>query len=283
MSRPLLQAGIACTYFGIVNCWISSGPRALSPSAANLVVKARQAGIPPAAPSICYGWSGNRLRGAYLDGEWFFSTMDDNDDEAGVSEDEISLTTLSSDWLEAELTLRSSPNDPYPDLLPRQVATICCRSLQWVDYPAVDAGLRRCYRFFTPECRKLVTGRQYSSAAEDSLEQFCQYAALSPALQPFMGATRLDVGDVTLTPAQPPVRGALASFTIVIHGALVLSVQYASGMARGGVASSPPTTHMVMRLEKQRRPPHQACWMVREIMDVRHAFAGDMGNAHVGA
>jgi hypothetical protein len=261
MVRSLLQAGIGYTCFGIAQCWILSGPRALtSKSAAANIVNARQA------------WSG------FHDGEWISSASDDDDDEQAGSS-----ISFSSDWLEAELTLKSSPKFPNPDLLPHQVATICCRSLQWIDYPAVDAGLRRCYRFFTPECRRLVTGRQYSSAADDSLEQFCQYASLSPALQPFMGATRVEVGDVTLTPAQPPMRGALASFPIVIHGAPVLSILHASGMIRGGVASSPPTTHMVMRLEEQRRPPHQACWMVREIMDVRHAFAGDMGNAHVGA
>jgi hypothetical protein len=266
MVRSLLQAGIVYTCFGIAQCWILSGPRALTPrSAAANIVNARQA------------WSGTRLRGHFHDGEWISSASDDDDaEQAGSS------IAFSSDWLQAELTLKSSPKFPNPDLLPHQVATICCRSLQWIDYPAVDAGLRRCYRFFTPECRRLVTGRQYSSAADDSLEQFCHNASLSPALQPFMGATRLDVGDVTLTPAHPPARGALASVPIVIHGAPVLSVQHASGMARSGVASSPPTTHTVMRLEEQRRPPLQACWMVREIMDVRHAFAGDMGNSHVG-
>jgi hypothetical protein len=49
-------------------------------------------------------------------------------------------------------------------------------------------------------------------------------------------------------------------------------------MERNGVAEQPPVTHMVLRVEEQRRPPDQGCWLVREVLDVRHAFAGDMGN-----
>ena len=113
------------------------------------------------------------------------------------------------------------------------------------------------------------------------MERFCEYGVLAPALQPFMGAYRIDIGNMTYTAAQPPLRGALASFPVVIQGAPVLSLQHPSGMNRTGVAE-PPTTHVVMRLEQQRRPPNQGCWLVREILDVQHAFAGDMGNVHVG-
>ena len=98
-----------------------------------------------------------------------------------------------------------------------------------------------------------------------------------------MGARRVDIGmeDATYTPAQPPFRGALTSIPVTIHGAAILSLQHASGMERNGVAE-PPVTQMVIRLEEQRRPPLQGCWLVREVLDVRYAFAGDMGNAHVG-
>ena len=47
-----------------------------------------------------------------------------------------------------------------------------------------------------------------------------------------------------------------------------------SGLEKNGV-SEPQEIHMVMRLEQQRRPPMQGCWMVRELLDVKHAFAGD--------
>jgi hypothetical protein len=178
-----------------------------------------------------------------------------------------------TDWLEAELTLLAAPSEPSPDLSPEQVALACCRSLQWVDYPTQSAGLKRCYDFFTFECRKAVTARQ----GGQTVERFCEYGLLSPALQPFIGAKRLELGSATLTPAQPPFRGALTSFPVVIHAAAIFSVQHPSGMSRQGIAE-PPTTNMVIRLEQQRRPPFQGCWLVREVMDVRHAFAGDMGN-----
>ena len=183
-----------------------------------------------------------------------------------------------SDWLTSEFTLLNMPTEPSPELSPETVAIACARSLQWVDHPTPNEGLVRVFPFMTWECRKVVTARQ----GGDTVERFCQYGLLSPALQPFMGAYRIDVGNVTMTPARPPMRGALASFPIIIQGASVLALQHPSGMNRTGGISTPPETRMVMRLEKQRRPPLQDCWLVRELLDIRHAFAGDMGNAHVG-
>jgi hypothetical protein len=181
-----------------------------------------------------------------------------------------------SDWLQAELFLLNAPYEPSPDLDPETVARTICRSLQWVDYPRPTAGLARCYDFLTFECRKAVTARQGGG----SVERFIEYGILSPALLPFMGAKIVNLGEAsTLTPARPPTRGALISFPVQITGADVLTVQYQSGIARGGVAAAPPVTHMVVRLEQQRRPPFQHCWLVREVLDVRYAFAGDMGNA----
>jgi hypothetical protein len=129
----------------------------------------------------------------------------------------------------------------------------------------------------TLDCRSAVTARQGAR----SLERLVEFGQLAPALQPFMGTTRVGIGEATFTEARPPLRGALCSFPVVIEGASILAVQHPSGMNKMGV-SQPPTTHMVLRLEQQRRPPHQGCWMVRELLDVRMAFAGDMGNAHVG-
>ena len=196
-------------------------------------------------------------------------------DEIETNDDEVSSTE--SDWMQAELTLRHAPTEPHVDLSPETVALACCRSLQWVDFPTPCAGLARCFEFFTFECRKAVTARQ----GGNTVERFQEYGVLSPALQPFMGAHRVSVGQGTFTPAQPPLRGALVSFPVEIQVAKVLSVQYPSGIQRSGVFD-PPSVHMVMRLEQQRRPPNQGCWLVREILDVRHAFAGDMGNAHIG-
>eukprot|EP00977_Amphora_coffeiformis_P012827 scaffold3240_cov187-Amphora_coffeaeformis.AAC.22 len=197
-------------------------------------------------------------------------------DETNDDDDKISETE--SDWVQAELTIRQAPTEPSPDLSPETVALTCCRSLQWVDYPTESAGLARCFPFFTFECRKAVTARQ----GGNTVERFQQYGVLSPALQPFMGAHRIDFGEGTYTGAHPPMRGAMVSFAVEIQVAPVLAVQHPSGMERKGVVATPAAVHMVLRLEQQRRPPNQGCWLVREVLDVRHAFAGDMGNAHVG-
>jgi hypothetical protein len=206
-----------------------------------------------------------------------FETFVLDRDSEPMEEEEDEANDNESDWMEAELTLRRVPSEPSPDLSPEAVALACCRSLQWVDYPTNLAGLARCFDFFTFECRKAVTARQGGS----TVEQFQEYGVLSPALQPFMGANRVDIGEGTYTAARPPLRGAMVSFPVTIQSAKVLSVRYPSGIERGGVAE-PPIWQFVMRLEEQRRPPNQGCWLVREVLDVRHAFAGDMGNAHVG-
>ena len=39
-------------------------------------------------------------------------------------------------------------------------------------------------------------------------------------------------------------------------------------MSRGGIASKPQITNMVLRLEQQCQPPNQGCWLVTEVSDV---------------
>ena len=207
-------------------------------------------------------------------GEEAVADCNDDDEEDGEEEGDISMD---SDWIRAELTLLYAPNIPHPDLNADTVATIICRSLQWVDYPTSLEGLKRCYHFFTDLGKELVTQQQ----GKKSLEGFLKIGVFSPALQPFMGARRVDLGSATFTPAHPPLRGAIVSYPVIIESAPILSVHHPSGMERNGV-TSPPVIHMVLRLEQQRRPPYQGCWMVRELLDVRFAFAGDMGNVHVG-
>mmetsp|Transcript_21985 Transcript_21985/g.32368 ORF Transcript_21985/g.32368 Transcript_21985/m.32368 type:complete len:289 (+) Transcript_21985:163-1029(+) len=199
-------------------------------------------------------------------------------DASYFNNDDDEIDSSQPDWIQAELTLLKAPTEPSPDIPPEEIVKMCCRSLQFVDHPTENAGLERCYNFFSFECRKAVTARKGGS----SIERFCQYGLLSPALQPFMGARSIRVGEGTYTPPSPPSRGALASFPVEILGASVLTLQYQSGMDRNGVACSPPVTNMVVRLEQQRRPPNLGCWLIREVLDIRHAFAGDSGNVDMG-
>lgn len=221
-----------------------------------------------------------------LDDEIFGSFDDDNADGDGDHDDDdddndgsyASIGVGSRDWCNSELPMVNAPSEPSPDLSADSVALNCIRSLQWVDNPTPNAGLKRCFNFLTFGCRKAVTGRQGGK----TIDAFVEHGLYAPALQPFMGATRVELGMCTYTPAKPPLRGALASFPVDIYGAPVLALQHMSGIVRAGVAKEPPITNMVIRLEQQRRPPDLGCWLVCEILDVRHAFAGDMGNAHVG-
>jgi hypothetical protein len=95
-----------------------------------------------------------------------------------------------------------------------------------------------------------------------------------------MGARRIDVGEITILPDNPPMRGAIATCRVKIRTSNIFSVTHMSGIGRNGVRQ-PPVVDMVVRLEKQRRPPYQNCWLVKEIMNTRMAFAGDMGNAGI--
>ena len=198
-------------------------------------------------------------------------------EEADTSEDFDVSKDFENDWWQAELTLLNAPSKPNPNLSAETVAINCIRSLQWVDYPEPNEGLKRCFDFLTYGCREIVTGRRGGK----DVTNFVHYGLHAPALQPFMGASRVELGECTYTPAKAPLRGALASFPVQIYCAPVLAVQHLSGMQRGGIAD-PPVIQMVIRLEQQRRPPNQDCWLISEILDVRMAFAGDMGNAHVG-
>lgn len=182
-----------------------------------------------------------------------------------------------NDWVEAELQLLDFPIEPSSDLSPEKVAKSCVRSLQLVDFPNENDGLIRCFPFFMWECRKVVTARQ----GGDTCERFVKYGLLSHPLQVFMGAKRIEFGEATFTPSLSATRGDLVSYPIVIYGSDVLSFQHSSGFIKNSIGA-PPVTNMVMRLEKQRRPPLQNCWLVKELQDVNDFFAGDMGNAHVG-
>ena len=92
-----------------------------------------------------------------------------------------------------------------------------------MDYPTENDGLARCFAFFTFECRKAITARQGGNI----VERFQQYGVLSLALQPFMGAYRIDINveHATYTAAHPPMRGAMVSFSVEIQVRRVWNVR----------------------------------------------------------
>jgi hypothetical protein len=186
---------------------------------------------------------------------------------------------VSPDWFEAELTLRNFPREPCKTFSAEHVARCCLRSLQFVDHPYPSSGLCRIFPFLTWECIRAVTAR---SELLDT-EAFCKHAALSPVLQPFMGATRieLDATDCTVCPGTKN-RGDIVSFHVTVYGAEVLAFQHKSGLIRDRVSPGPPRVDMVMRLEQMRRPPLTGCWLIKDIADVRYASGGLGWGRHEG-
>ena len=165
-----------------------------------------------------------------------------------------------------ELASLSLPDSPHPDLGPGEVALAVCRGLQHGNVPREDAGLARAFAFITWECRKAVTARQ----GADTIERFVEYGSRSPVLLPLMNAVAVDVhvNDITIT-AGTQTRGAMASVRVDAFGAK-LEEGYSDD------AALIPTTFAV-QLQQERRPPLSGCWLIRDVVDVRYAFAGDSG------
>lgn len=182
----------------------------------------------------------------------------------------------SPDWLDAELTVLNFPSSPSPTLSAEHVAISCLRSLQLVDHPLPLAGLDRIYPFLTWQCRDAVVSSRTATPIE-----FRKRAALSPVLQPFMGATKIQLGKRTMSPGTA-TRGDIVSYPVVVHGAKVSAFQHKSGLIRDRVAAGPPRVDMVIRLEKARRPPLAGCWLVRDIVDIRFAKGGQGWSRHEG-
>ena len=195
-----------------------------------------------------------------------------------LSAETAAYVTKKPDWLDAETTLLSFPKAPSPSLSAEQVARGCLRSLQLVDYPHDTAGIDRIFPFLSWEARGAITLLRESTS---SIEVFRQRALLSPVLQILMGATSIELGEATLSPGTS-TRGDIVSFGISVHGADVLAFQHKSGMIRDRVGSGPPETKLVIRLERQRRPPTTGCWLVRDIADVRFANGGQGWSRHEG-
>ena len=199
-----------------------------------------------------------------------------NDNDSTSNSNTSNQSDDETDWLEAELTIRSIPPEPTPDITPHEVLTYISRSLQFIDHPNPSSGLERIFPFFTWQCRKIITARK----GGDTTENFMKYGLLAPALQPFMGATRIQIGEGSLT-AGSQIRGDIMTFPIVIHGSKAHTFQHSSGLIKGSISSTPPIKRMLIRLEKNRRPPMMNCWLVREVIDVKYtqSYSEEHGDA----
>ena len=168
-----------------------------------------------------------------------------------------------------ELASLTLPTKPCASLAPEDVAVAVFRGLQHNNVPQKDTGYERAFNFCSWECRKAATARR----GADTLDRFVEF---SDVLLPFLNAVKVAVEKtpegIKVTPGTP-TRGALCFVRV---NAYTSKMVVPGGEGNEDDASLVPTS-FVVQLQQERRPPLQGMWLIREITDVRHAFAGDAG------
>ena len=164
------------------------------------------------------------------------------------------------DWSKGEFAARSAPMSPDADLSPESVASSCLRGLQFVDIPHKNAGLERAYNFMTLPCRVLVSdrGRQIENRG---LDVFVERGLLSPLLQPFIGASRIDFGEMSVIDGTP-TRGAMASVSVHIVASPLAATRHPSGIPKD--TPELPEYTFAVRLQQDRRTK---TWLVVDVID----------------
>ena len=164
------------------------------------------------------------------------------------------------DWSKGEFAARSAPMSPDADLSPESVASSCLRGLQFVDIPHKNAGLERAYNFMTLPCRVLVSdrGRQIENRG---LDVFVERGLLSPLLQPLIGASRIDFGEMSVIDGTP-TRGAMASVSVHIVASPLAATRHPSGIPKD--TTELPEYTFAVRLQQDRRTK---TWLVVDVID----------------
>ena len=198
-------------------------------------------------------WASHKSRLSRLRAEEFFF------ENHGVVATEERVAT-EPDWMKGEFAARSAPMSPDADLSPESVASSCLRGLQFVDIPHKNAGLERAYNFMTLPCRVLVSdrGRQIENRG---LDVFVERGLLSPLLQPFIGASRIDFGEMSVIDGTP-TRGAMASVSVHIVASPLAATRHPSGIPKD--TPELPEYTFAVRLQQDRRTK---TWLVVDVID----------------
>jgi hypothetical protein len=178
------------------------------------------------------------------------------------------------DAKEGSLMALSLPAEPSEALSPNDVVSVLCRGLQHNHIPSCDTGLRRLFAFATYECRAALTARK----GKETVERFMKYAE-SPALVALLGCRSFKLlGEPTVI-VGTQTRGALATQVVVVEE--TLGFRFRSGHERPEAERAEETRseRYLFTLTLERRPPLQGCWLVKELLPMRHhmMFAGDSG------
>eukprot|EP00316_Scyphosphaera_apsteinii_P009996 CAMPEP_0119314488 /NCGR_PEP_ID=MMETSP1333-20130426/32905_1 /TAXON_ID=418940 /ORGANISM="Scyphosphaera apsteinii, Strain RCC1455" /LENGTH=248 /DNA_ID=CAMNT_0007319603 /DNA_START=21 /DNA_END=767 /DNA_ORIENTATION=- len=181
------------------------------------------------------------------------------------------------------------PMRPLPELGPVDVVEVVCSGLEYNNWPMCDAGIERLYHFLTPRGRVELAPPppKHGMQGGVTMDDFVASAA-SPALGALILCSSYSlVGEPTISPGNMQgTRGRLATQKIVVrndpeddemHALLGADPQYRQALldaVREGrmppPLSSPPSgvpaqVEVLVQLEEQLRPPHQNCWLLKEL------------------
>lgn len=170
---------------------------------------------------------------------------------------------VAEQWATGEFTARCAPLEPSAELPPEAVVANLCRGLQFVDVPRKNAGLERCYNFMTLPCRVAVSG-QGRQLENRGLDKFIDRGFLSPQLQPFIGCSSLEFGEMSRIDGTA-TRGALASVSVRVRASPLTATRHPSGLPKDD--RDLPEFVFAIRLQRERRPPMTGQWYVTDLID----------------
>jgi len=144
---------------------------------------------------------------------------------------------------------------PHPDYEAIDVVRLCMDQL----INGKDgAGLEVCFAFSSDRCRAAIGG---------SLEEFRQYAT-NPVFSFLVNCDDWSVASIGPVISGTATRGAMQT---VLMDATRASVEEKDQKHRQ-TASNEGSRRFLWTLQKERRPPHQNCWMINEVLYVKNAF-----------
>jgi hypothetical protein len=157
-----------------------------------------------------------------------------------VEEDPESLRTTASPLLGIDEDFIPFPSS---DLEGPDIVNLCMNALLQNGVPYINAGLETCWNFSSDTCRASQGG---------SLEHFIQHAS-NPIFASLVNAESWSVSSTGPIIPGTPTRGAMQT---------VLTKVVSAGKER----------EFLWTLQRERRPPRQNCWLIRECLNKDQAY-----------
>jgi len=182
------------------------------------------------------------------------------------------------------------PMEPTPELGPVETMFVICAGLKYNNWPNVDAGMERLYNHLTPMGRVAIAPTPPKSGLQGgvTLEYFMANAG-SAAVGALLMCSRFEfTGDVTISPGSQ-ARGRIATQMVTVyndqedaelvslvsaapeqHAAILEAVRKGEKPPLPSlIAGAPKASRFFFHLEEERRPPHQGCWLLKEMFSMQ--------------